>query len=254
MDSQTKAEILHVLRSGAMEVEGVLPWSSNYAFLVTVCVDEAEVTAVYKPRRGERPLWDFPRGTLSLREQSAFIVSEQLGWDLVPPTALRRGEHGPGSVQYFVPHDPAQHYFTIESDPIFRIPLQKMALLDVVINNADRKGGHVLVENNAQDVADSLIDPAKIWGIDHGICFHEEYKLRTVIWEFAGEPIPPRLLSDLRFFLGELEEPESRLRSRLKALLNSGEIGALMSRVKRLIKEGVFPEPGPGRHYPWPPV
>ncbi|MFN2140258.1 MAG: hypothetical protein ACK2U5_07240 [Candidatus Promineifilaceae bacterium] len=177
-----------------------------------------------------------------------------MGWDLVPPTALRRGEHGPGSVQYFVPHDPAQHYFTIESDPIFRIPLQKMALLDVVINNADRKGGHVLVENNAQDVADSLIDPAKIWGIDHGICFHEEYKLRTVIWEFAGEPIPPRLLSDLRFFLGELEEPESRLRSRLKALLNSGEIGALMSRVKRLIKEGVFPEPGPGRHYPWPPV
>ena len=254
MDSETKAEILNVLRSGTMEIEGVLPWSSNYAFLVTVCADETEIPAVYKPRRGERPLWDFPQGTLSLREQSSFIVSEQLGWDLVPPTALRRGEHGPGSVQYFVPHDPAQHYFTIESDPIFRIPLQKMALLDVVINNADRKGGHVLVENNAQGGANSLIDPAKIWGIDHGICFHEEYKLRTVIWEFAGEPIPSRLLSDLRSFLDELKNPEGCLRSKLKPLLSRGEIDALVSRVEGLAKEGVFPEPGLGRHYPWPPV
>ena len=141
MDPETKTEILRVLQIGTMEIEGVLPWSSNYAFLVTVCEDGTELPAVYKPRRGERPLWDFPQGTLSLREQSAFIVSEQMGWDLVPPTVLRRGDHGPGSVQFFVAHDPNQHYFSIEGDPIFRIPLQKMALLDVVINNAGVEAG-----------------------------------------------------------------------------------------------------------------
>jgi uncharacterized repeat protein (TIGR03843 family) len=254
MDAETKAEILRVLQDGAMEIEGVLPWSSNYAFLVTLCQDDIEIPAVYKPRRGERPLWDFPQGTLSLREQSAFLVSEQLNWDLVPPTALRRGEHGPGSVQYFVSHDPDQHYFTIEGDPIFRVPLQKMALLDVVINNADRKGGHVIVEHKVENGAESFFDPAQIWGIDHGICFHEEYKLRTVIWEFAGEPIPPGLLSDLRSFADETKDPESRLSSLLSPLLSSREISALVSRVDQLVEGCVFPDPGPGRHYPWPPV
>ena len=254
MNANAKADVLRVLKTGAMEIEGVLPWSSNYAFLVTVCENSIEIPAVYKPRRGERPLWDFPQGTLSLREQAAFVVSEQLGWDLVPPTVLRRGKHGPGSVQLFVAHDPNQHYFSIEGDPIFRSPLQKMALMDFAINNADRKGGHVIMEQTADDDGESVFDPTHIWGIDHGICFHEDYKLRTVIWEFAGEFIPSKLLADLQAFQHDLQNPESELRSLLFPLLSKNEMDALFQRIERLLTKGVFPDPGPGRHYPWPPV
>ena len=140
------AEILQILQSGSIEIEGLLPWSSNYAFLVRVCDQDVELPAVYKPSRGERPLWDFPEGTLSFRERAAFLVSEALGWHLVPPTVLRDGKHGTGSVQLFIKHDPEQHYFSFEGQDLFRDPLQKMVLLDVIINNADRKGGHVIVE------------------------------------------------------------------------------------------------------------
>lgn len=254
MDATAKAEILRVLQTGKMEIDGVLPWSSNYAFLVTVCEDSVEIPAVYKPRRGERPLWDFPQGTLSLREHAAFIVSEQLGWGLVPPTILRQGDYGPGSVQLFVAHDPNQHYFSIEGDPTFRMPLQKMALLDVAINNADRKGGHIIVEQVANGTEETVFDPDQVWGIDHGICFHEEYKLRTVIWEFAGEPISHNLLLDLQSFLLELRDAESEFTAKLSRLLNENEMTSLKRRVERLVAGGVFPEPGPGRHYPWPPV
>ena len=231
MNSDGKADTLRVLQTGTMEIEGVLPWSSNYAFLVTVCEEDIELPAVYKPRRGERPLWDFQQGTLSLREQAAFVVSEKLGWDLVPPTVLRRGQHGPGSVQLFIAHDPNQHYFSIEGDPIFRTPLQKMALMDIVINNADRKGGHVIVEQATNGEGEMVFDPAHVWGIDHGICFHEEYKLRTVIWEFAGEPIPSKLLESLELLQHEFQTADSELRSLLFPLLSKNELDALLQRV-----------------------
>jgi hypothetical protein len=238
--------ILHLLQTGTIELQGLLPWSSNYSFLVDVKGEEGEITAVYKPRQGERPLWDFPNGTLCQREVAAYHVSAGLGWHLVPPTVLRRGPHGIGSVQYFIPHDPECHYFTFEGSPDFRRVLQQIVLFDIIINNADRKSGHVLIEEseNHQQLN-------RLWTIDHGICFHEEYKLRTVIWEFAGQPIPQDLLADLVHFQSRLRVDYFPI---LQKLLSSAELLALEKRLKRIIKSPTFVQPGPGRHYPWPPV
>jgi uncharacterized repeat protein (TIGR03843 family) len=247
--------IIHLLQTGVLEVEGLLPWSSNYTFLVRVCEDEEEVEAVYKPRRGERPLWDFPHGSLCERERAAFVVSDALGWRVVPPTILREGPHGIGSLQLFVDHDPNRHYLTFEETPAYTNQLQKIVLLDVLINNADRKSGHVLLQKLAEPSARSGNGQTdRLWAIDHGVCFHEENKLRTVIWEFAGSPIPPDLTADLVQFQEELAAENGRLRTQLNTLLNSREITALRRRLKERIELGLFPHPGPGRHYPWPPV
>lgn len=242
------AEILHILQEGAFEVEGVLPWSSNYAFLVTMCLDGTEAVAVYKPRRGERPLWDFATGTLCQREQAAFLVSETLGWQLIPPTVLRDGPHGPGSVQLFINHNPEHHYFTFEGSETHRQQLQQMVLLDIVINNADRKSGHVLLEEAEEKPA----LPTRIWGIDHGICFHSEPKLRSVIWEFAGWPIPDEMMTALTSFHQQLKQADNPLLQ--STLLTAEEITAMRRRLDKLLLQKVFPQPGPGRHYPWPPV
>lgn len=244
-------DVLEVLETGTVEIEGLLPWSSNYAFLVRVCRESVELGAVYKPRRGERPLWDFPQGTLCRREQAAFLVSEALGWHLVPPTVLRDAQHGPGTIQLFIDHDPERHYFTFEGDPTFRTQLQRMALLDILINNADRKAGHVLIQTDTEDEPGSA---GQLWGIDHGICFHTDPKLRTVIWEFAGTPIPERLRDDLTAFGGRLDDEASPIKDGLRSLLTPEEVGALRRRLTRLVAKGIFPEPGAGRHYPWPPV
>ncbi|WP_420628965.1 SCO1664 family protein [Candidatus Leptofilum sp.] len=254
------ADWLQLLQVGTLSVKGVLPWSSNYSFLVDVCPNTAvwealphlpqnsvkEVRAVYKPRRGERPLWDFAQGTLCQRERAAFLISHAIGWNLVPPTVLREGEHGTGSVQLFIDHNPEAHYFTFEGEPKFREALQKTVLLDIIINNADRKAGHVLIEEHENS--------DKLWLIDHGICFHAEYKLRTVIWEFAGEPIPLEMLSDLETLSDKIASNKAGLRSELTRLLAQTEVGALQNRIRRVINRGTFLAPGPGRHYPWPPV
>src|SRR4249919_463359 len=162
-----------------------MPWSSNATFLVTLTLDGDEMLAIYKPQRGERPLWDFPRGTLCHREVAAFEVSDALGWGIVPDTVFRDGPHGVGMMQRFVEHDPEEHYFTLleKHADTFR----RMAAFDVVINNTDRKGGHCLRASETGD----------IFGIDHGVSFHTQWKMRTVIWDFACEPIPPGVCSDL---------------------------------------------------------
>lgn len=254
MSEQTTAEILHLLQRGTIELEGLLPWSSNYTFLIRVCSQPAashagEVQAVYKPRRGERPLWDFAQGTLCQRERAAFLVSQALEWNLVPPTVVRKGPHGPGSIQLFVEHDPERHYFTLEGDATHRQQLQQIALLDVVINNADRKGGHVLLGASGE-----TNDCERLWAIDHGICFHTEHKLRTVIWEFAGQPIPADTSADLVRLKEQLGGETRTLATQLKDLLTGAEVVAMQKRLERLIKQARFPSPGPGRHYPWPPV
>lgn len=255
MNEDSSVEILELLRFGTLEIEGVLPWSSNYAFMVKACKDGKEVTAVYKPKRGERPLWDFPQGTLSAREYAAYLVSNALGWDLIPPTVLRKGGHGLGSVQLFIEHDPNQHYFTFEGQPLFRESLQKLVLLDVVINNADRKGGHVIIEKEPQGLNIAQENsPGRLWGIDHGISFHHEYKLRTVIWEFAGMPIPQSMLLDLISLQDKIDDKSSKLSKELSSLLTGKELAAFADRVNKLINREIFPQPGPGRHYPWPPV
>lgn len=241
------SNILQLLQYGELEVEGLLPWSSNYTFLVNICREDEEIEAVYKPQRGERPLWDFPEGTLYLREQAAFLTSQALGWDLIPATVVRDGPHGPGSMQQFIDHNPERHYFTIEGQPQYAEQLQKIVLLDIIINNADRKGGHILLQER-----ENL--PTRLWAIDHGVCFNVEYKLRSVIWEFAGDPIPPDQMAALKAFQEKLAVNTDQLRAQLNNLLNTQEVMALLHRLRHLIDQAIFPHPGPGRHYPWPPV
>jgi hypothetical protein len=195
--------------------------------------------AVYKPARGERPLWDFPEGSLAQREVAAYVISRALGWDLVPPTVLRPdGPAGPGSLQLFVDADPERHYFRFNQAEKQR--LRPAALFDLLINNADRKGGHVL-----------LGESDHLWLIDHGVCFHVEDKLRTVIWDFVGEPIPGELLAGLRIFRRALKE-DAALQAELAALLSAPELSALQARAGRLLRLKCFPPPGAGRPYPWP--
>jgi uncharacterized repeat protein (TIGR03843 family) len=231
--------IIEILEKGRIEMEGLVPWGSNYTFLVQVVDTSKKVDAIYKPSQGERPLWDFARGSLGLRERAAFLVCELLGWQFVPPTVLRDGPHGYGSVQFFVEHDPKKHYLVLEGK--YRDQTRQIALFDIIINNADRKSGHVLL-----GVKEHL------WAIDHGICFHSEYKLRSVIWDYAGEPIPEYLLADLEVLKNRLCYGDEPARIELEELLSDRELTALHNRLNELLEEVVFPEPGPGRHYPWP--
>ena len=232
-------QIMHTLTTGAIEVSGQFVWGSNYTFLVKVGPEDDGFHAVYKPSEGERPLWDFPPQTLAQREVAAYLTSKALGWDLVPPTVLRSdGPGGGGSLQLFVEVDPERHYFTFSETDKMR--LKPAALFDVVINNADRKGGHVILGDNNH-----------IWLIDHGVCFHEDYKLRTVIWDFAGEEIPSELLRDLEAFRKVLDAAGS-LYAELNTLLSNSEMAAMRDRVRLLLEMGSFPRPGSGRAHPWP--
>lgn len=245
----SETQVLDVLSRGKMVAQGLLPYSSNHSFLVTVTLDELALPAVYKPRRGENPLWDFEWGTLCLRETAAYTISSSLGWDLVPPTVLREGTHGIGSVQLFVPNDDSEHYFTVQADARFATALRRLALFDYVINNADRKSGHCLIAeaHSPQD--------KRLWAIDHGICFHNEYKLRTVVWEFSDEPIAPELLDDLARLAAEAADTAGPLGEALCELLNSEERRALLARTHTLLHTGHYPAPPPGRrNYPWPPI
>ena len=230
---------LPILSTGALELKGQFVWGSNYTFLVQASLGSEIVPGVYKPARGERPLWDFPEGTLAQREVAAFVVSRALGWDLVPPTVLRTdGPAGPGSLQLFVDADPERHYFKFSEAEKQR--LRPVALFDLLINNADRKGGHVL-----------LGESDHLWLIDHGVCFHVEDKLRTVIWDFVGEPIPGELLAGLRTFRRALKD-NAAIQAELAALLSASELAALQARAGRLLRLKRFPPPGAGRPYPWP--
>ena len=240
MPSISLDTLLTALGQGEIALHGLLPYGSNYTFLVSVEHGDLKLPAVYKPIKGERPLWDFPEETLALREVAAFLVSENLSWDFVPPTVYRDGPHGPGSVQWYIDAEEDRHYFNMGEED--RPLLHRVALFDVLINNADRKGGHVIKDKQG-----------KIWLIDHGICFHHEPKLRTVIWDFAGEPITESSLNDLRAFRERLDS-DANLSEAINTLLMPLEITALKRRADRLLKKGCLPDPGPGRNYPWPPV
>ena len=229
------------LAQGELEILGLLPRSSNYTFLVRASGEDGDqALGVYKPQRGEMPLWDFPEGTLCRREVAAYVVARALGWPNVPPTILRDGPEGLGSVQTFVTFDPEEHYFTLQER--FVEEFRAVAAFDLVVNNADRKGGHCL-----------LGEDGRIWLIDHGVCFSAEPKLRTVIWEYMDEPIPPSLLADIERLGIALDEggPE---RDELGALLNEEELLALRRRIAEIAGSPVFPGPGGDRPFPWPPV
>lgn len=228
-----------VLDDGVVEVMGLLPFSSNYTFLARVGEGPDEVLAVYKPQRGERPLWDFPTGTLAAREVAAYVVSEALGWQLVPPTVMRADAPlGPGSLQLFIEHDPDRHYFALmEERPD---DFEAFAAFDVVINNADRKAGHVLEDARG-----------RLWAVDHGVSFHVDPKLRTVIWSFAGAPLSEAVRGALEE-LGEVLSDDRRLGGELAELLSGPEADATLERVESLLVDNRYPEPGRDRPLPWP--
>lgn len=234
-----RQELIDLLSTGKIQLTGQFVWGSNHTFLVELTAGTTPLQAVYKPAAGERPLWDFPARTLAQREVAAYLTSQALGWELVPPTVLREdGPAGGGSLQLFLEVDPERHYFNLSQQE--RSLLEPAAVFDVLINNADRKGGHVLLGPDEH-----------VWLIDHGVCFHEQYKLRTVIWDFAGQPIDPALLEDVERLAAELTASGAAV-AQLSALLAPGELAALAQRADDLLNNRHYPEPGQERPYPWP--
>ena len=236
-------EAVDIIEHGEMDDEvGWMRWGSNFVFLVNIVRADVRVMAIYKPRIGERPLWDFPDGTLCKRERAAYLTSKALGWGLVPPTFLRAGTRGVGSVQLFIDHDPEVHYYTLDKLRLSR-QLERMAIFDAIANNADRKGGHCLVDEDQ-----------RLWGIDHGLTFNASENLRTVIWDYAGLPIPAAIRADLERFCGRLTDDTDAYPRDMRELLSDTELRMLRRRVERLLDDGCFPRPGPGRNRPWPAV
>jgi len=242
MSALSEEALQAVFRYGEISLQGQFMLGSNYTFLVNVSHEGQKTPAVYKPSKGEQPLWDFPENSLAGREVAAYLVSEAIGWHFVPYTLLRdEGPFGPGSLQQYIAYNPDYHYFTFKDDDKAR--LRPAVLFDLLVNNADRKGSHVIIQKRTR----------KMFLIDHGLCFHEEDKLRTVIWDFARESIPPELITDLEKFRTALSSVE--LQTDLGRYLTPEEIAALDTRAAALIASGAFPPPPRDRRaIPYPPL
>lgn len=238
-------DVHELLATATIRPRGFLANASNHTLLVQVGARALGVHGVYKPRSGERPLWDFPSGTLCNREAAAYFVSDFLGWGIVPPTVLREdGPMGAGSVQLFVSHDPDLHYFVLVEDADNHPALARIALFDLLINNADRKASHVL-----------LADDGVIRGCDHGLAFHTDPKLRTVIWELGGRIIPKQQRDDMARLAATLNDPSAALTAALGELLDPDEVATLRQRAAVLRSLRALPDiPADRRPYPWPPL
>jgi len=232
---------LTVLCNAEMELEGLMPWSSNYTFLVQLSNTQVSARAIYKPGEGERPLWDFPSKTLHKREFLSYLLSQSLGWPSIPATVLRDGPHGVGSVQLFIDADYEVHYFTLRDNVTLDDTFREVALFDLIANNADRKAGHCLQDKQGH-----------IWAIDHGLTFHDEFKLRTVIHEVCNESIPKSLQEDVTH-LYKLLCQSTEFVDILKEYITVKEIEALKQRVKALLSQGHYPHLSP-YNVPYPPV
>ena len=227
-------EAADILANGDVEIELRMPYSSNATYLVKVSKADHTVRAIYKPLRGERPLWDFAPG-LHRREVAAYRLALAMGFDFVPLTLLREGPLGEGSMQLLVEADFEQHYFTLfESREDLHDRFREIALFDIVANNTDRKSGHVLLDHHG-----------RVWAIDHGLCLAADFKLRTVIWEFGGEEIPEAMLN-------AVERVAESLPLDVSSLLDSDEVAAFSERVAWLLEHRRFPVDPSGRRYPWP--
>jgi uncharacterized repeat protein (TIGR03843 family) len=236
--------VMSRLASGELQPRGFLMNASNHTLLAQVGPRAWELHAIYKPRRGERPLWDFPPGTLCQRETAAWVVSDFLGWDIVPPTVLRDGPLGEGSVQLFVPHNPGVHYFTLVEDDCHHRDLARIATFDLLVNNADRKASHVL-----------LGDDGRLYGVDHGVCFHVQGKLRTVIWDLGPASVDAAWKADLARLAGALTDRAHDLRAALCGLLSEPELEMLAGRAEALQRLDTLPNLAADRRpYPWPPL
>ena len=227
-------DVLRLLCEGELSVEGRLVDASNATLYCAATLDGVTAAVVYKPVRGERPLWDFPDGTLAGREVSAYLVSAATGWDVVPPTVMREGPFGPGMCQLWVDVDEEVDLAALARSD--HPDLQRMAVYDAVVNNADRKGGHLLPRPDG-----------RVQGVDHGICFSVEDKLRTLLWQWRGLPLPDEAVEVLSALRAQLE---GRLGEQLHALLTLTEVEATRARVDRLLTRRRFPEPSPD----WPAI
>jgi uncharacterized repeat protein (TIGR03843 family) len=262
-DDDGEQATLDLLASGELEVEGRLVDASNATLYCTITISgrmprikgneraaragssadrpPGQIACVYKPIAGERPLWDFPMGTLAGREVAAYAVSRAAGWDVVPPTVMRDGPFGPGMCQLWIDHDRDMDLIAL-SRRTDHAGLRGMAVFDAVVNNADRKIGHLLP-----------VAGGHLYGCDHGVCFAEDYKLRTVLWQWRGKTLPRRWLEALRRLNAQLSD--GGLETELSSLLTAGEIAATKLRVETLLKHRVHPyPPADWPAVPWPPV
>jgi uncharacterized repeat protein (TIGR03843 family) len=231
-------DALRLLRDGELDVEGRLVDASNATLYCTVTCDGITAACVYKPIAGERPLWDFPHGTLAERELAAYLVSAATGWDIVPPTVMRDGPFGPGMVQLWIDVEPTVDLAALARSNI--PPLRRMAVFDAVVNNADRKGGHLLP-----------LPDGHVYGVDHGVCFSVEDKLRTLLWGWQGKPLTEEALDVLTLLQVELA---GDLGATLGELLTADEVWATKRRVDRLLSTKRHPRPnGDWPPVPWPP-
>ncbi|MGN6473848.1 MAG: SCO1664 family protein [Mycobacteriales bacterium] len=231
-------DVLRLLRDGELEIEGRLIDASNATLFCTVSLDGQSVACVYKPIAGERPLWDFPDGTLAGREVAAYLVSVETGWDVVPPTVMRDGPYGPGMAQLWIDVDESVDLNGLVRSTIE--PLRRMAVFDAVINNADRKGGHLLP-----------VPGGHVYGVDHGVCFSADDKLRTLLWAWRGKKLTPEAMGVLAHLRLALDQ---ELGSALEELLTRTEVAQTRRRVDRLLSTGRHPMPGGDwPPMPWPP-
>jgi uncharacterized repeat protein (TIGR03843 family) len=233
---QLSVNVKNALQLGKYELKGQFVLGSNYTFFVDVQHEGEVYKAVYKPIKGERPLWDFPDNSLAQREVAAYLLSEEFGFHIVPITILREdGPFGPGSLQQYINYDIEYHYFNFTDED--KQLLKPVMLFDLLVNNADRKGSHVFFEDETRH----------LYAIDHGLCFHEDDKLRTVIWDFAAQPIPDELLAPL--------SSTSSWSALLESYLTPKEIRALIHRAKHLHETRIFPRaPRDRRAFPYPPI
>lgn len=235
----TQKEAEPILRDADVVGSQPIPWSSNRTFLVHLDVGAGRhVRAVYKPQKGERPLHDFPNGSLYKREYAAYLVANSLGWPQIPCTVIRDGPYGIGSMQLFIEFDPKISYFDLIKDNAEE--LLRFAVFDVLANNADRKAGHCLQGSDG-----------RIFSVDHGLTFHPVFKVRTVMLEFWGEPVPPLLQDDMSRIAKDLKYM-SGVTSKLMTMLSDYEIYSLHRRIDRMLSEPVLPLLDPHRNVPWP--
>lgn len=218
---------------------GLHPGGSNYVFVVRLANEDQEVYGIYKPAAGERPLRDFPYGTLHQREWSAYIVADALGWPEVPPTVVRDGPHGIGSVQLFIDADFTKHYFNLRDERLD--DYMPIAMFDVLVNNADRKGGACLLDGEGQ-----------LWAVDHGLTFNPLARRRTVMFEFNGTPYPDELLAGVEKLIATLDNSDIDLRTKLNDALDVHEVDALIRRGREMLDDGTFPLLDPDWNVPWP--
>jgi len=232
-------DALPFLKDGAVVGGHRLPWGSNHSFLIGLRVDESHyIRAIYKPRDGERPLYDFAYGTLYKREYLSFLLSRSLGWPPIPLTLIREGPFGLGSLQLYIEHDPETTYFDIVERRA--VELERFAVFDLLVNNADRKAGHFLVD-----------EKDKIWSIDHGLNFHPLFKLRTVMFEFCDLDISKLLLNDLEILLCQLESGDN-FSIQFSEMLSLVELTALKSRLAAILENPRIPNLDPSVNIPWP--